>query len=196
MVTNERTNPDVSALARWMRTWISDQGAIHGFHNHSVWGTNPFTFLDFTSGHAAFSAPALIAYARALARRPDDRGLELWRRAMGYQSQAVQPDGQYKHIGFQVGESATTGLIHNVVGSLGLLGALQHAGHLLPEAMVGDILTTVRRNLDACERYGEAARVRRAPATRSTRESGSSCSIHSCPATRPTWTRSSTTSTR
>ncbi len=154
MVTNERSYPDVAALARWMRTWITGQGAIHGFHNHSVWGTNPFTFLDFTSGHAAFSAPALIAYAEALSRRPDDRGLELWRRMMVYQSQAVQPDGQYKHIGFQVGESATTGLIHNVVGSLGLLGALQHAGHLLPEKMAEEALATVRRNLVACERYG------------------------------------------
>ncbi|MEO3754154.1 hypothetical protein [Streptomyces sp. B6B3] len=146
--------PDVAALARWTRTWVTDQGAINGFHNHSVWGTNPATFLDFTSGHAAFSAPALGAYAEALAARPDERGVELWRRMTRYQGHAVQPDGQYRHIGFQVGESASSGLIHNAVGSLGLLLGLRHAGHLLPAAEVADVLATVRRNLDACGAYG------------------------------------------
>ncbi|RKN43923.1 hypothetical protein [Streptomyces hoynatensis] len=146
--------PDVAALARWLRSWVTERGAINGFHNHSVWGTNPFTFLDFTSGHAAFSAPALGGLAQALAAREDERGLALWRSMMHYQSHALQPDGQYRHVGFQVGESATSGLIHNAVGSLGLLLGLTHARHLLPADEVAHILATVRRNLAACEVYG------------------------------------------
>ncbi|MEF3403105.1 hypothetical protein [Agromyces sp. CCNWLW203] len=146
--------PDVTALARWMRTWVGDEGQIRGFHNHSVWGTNPFTFLDFTSGHQAFSAPATAAFGEALGRRFDERGLELWRRMMRFQARTVQPGGQYRHIGFQVGESATSGLIHNMVGSIGLLEGLRHAGLLLSDDERGEVLAAVRANLDACTIYG------------------------------------------
>lgn len=146
--------PDVVALARWMRTWVGAEGQIRGFHNHSVWGTNPATFVDFTSGHQAFSAPATAAFAQALARRPDDRGLDLWRRMMLFQARTVQDDGQFRHIGFQVGESATAGLIHNMVGCLGLLEGLRHAGHLLADAEREEVLRAVRRDLDACRVYG------------------------------------------
>lgn len=154
MTDTVSTAPNVAALARWLGSWVTDEGAINGFHNHSVWGTNPASFQDFTSGHAAFSAPALGAYAEALAAAPDDRGLALWRRMMRYQATALQPDGQYRHIGFQVGESASSGLIHNAVGSLGLLLGLRHAGHLLPADETARVLATVRRNLDACRAYG------------------------------------------
>ena len=150
----ERADVDVPALARWMRTWVGEEGQIRGFHNHSVWGTNPATFLDFTSGHQAFSAPATAAFAEALARRPDERGLALWRRMMLFQARTVQADGQFRHIGFQVGESATSGLIHNMVGCLGLLEGLRHAGHLLEPAERAEVLRAVRANLDACRVYG------------------------------------------
>ncbi|MER6976324.1 hypothetical protein ABT317_04535 [Streptomyces carpinensis] len=151
---NDTALPDVGALSRWMRTWVTPEGAINGFHNHSVWGTNPFTFLDFTSGHAAFSAPAAGAWAQALARNPDERALAMLRNVLRHQATRVQPDGQFRHIGFQVGESATSGLIHNAVGALGLLLALDHARHLLPDHEVADALRAVRRNLDACRIYG------------------------------------------
>ncbi|UNK70519.1 hypothetical protein [Microbacterium sp. H1-D42] len=146
--------PDVASLARWMRSWVGDRGQIRGFHNHSVWGTNPFTFLDFTSGHQAFSAPATAAFGEALGRRFDERGLELWRRMMLFQALTVQDDGQYAHIGFQVGESATSGLIHNMAGSIGLLEGLAAAGGHLAEAERAQILDAVRANLDACTVYG------------------------------------------
>ncbi|WP_320774341.1 hypothetical protein [Streptomyces sp. CRN 30] len=148
------TAPDTAALAGWLRGWVTDAGAVNGFHNHSVWGTNPATFLDFTSGHTTFAGPALGAFAKALAARPDERGLDLLRRLLRYQSTEFQADGQYAHIGFQVGESATRGLIHNAVGSLGMLLALRHARHLLPADEVTAVLAAVRRNLDACEVYG------------------------------------------
>jgi hypothetical protein len=145
---------DVAALARWMRTWVGEEGQIRGFHNHSVWGTNPATFLDFTSGHQAFSAPATAAFAEALARRPDERGLAMWRRMMLFQARTVQADGQFRHIGFQVGESATAGLIHNMVGCIGLLEGLRHAGYLLDPAEQMEVLAAVRADLDACRVYG------------------------------------------
>jgi hypothetical protein len=153
-MTVSRQGPDVTALARWLRSWVGAEGQIRGFHNHSVWGTNPATFLDFTSGHQAFSAPMTAAFGQALGRLPDERGLELWRRMMLFQARTVQKDGQFQHIGFQVGESATQGLIHNMVGCLGLLEGLRHAGHLLPAEDQAAVLSSVRRNLDACRIYG------------------------------------------
>jgi hypothetical protein len=149
-----QAGPDVAALARWMRTWVGDAGQVRGFHNHSVWGTNPATFVDFTSGHQAFSAPATAAFGEVLGRFPDERGLDLWRRMMLFQARTVQDDGQFRHIGFQVGESATSGLIHNMVGCLGLLEGLRHAGHHLSEDERAEVLAAVRRNLDACRVYG------------------------------------------
>lgn len=154
MTAPHRTAPDVTALARWMRSWVGEHGEIRGFHNHSVWGTNPFTFLDFTSGHQAFSAPATAAFGEALGRHFDERGLDLWRRMILFQARTVQDDGQYRHIGFQVGESATTGLIHNMVGSIGMLEGLRHAGHHLTEDERAEIIEAVRANLEACEVYG------------------------------------------
>ncbi|WP_211228616.1 ABC transporter substrate-binding protein [Glycomyces tenuis] len=154
MSTHEAPAPDTAALARWMRTWIGAQGQIRGFHNHSVWGTNPATFIDFTSGHQAFSAPATAAFAQALARRPDDRAREMWRRMMLFQARTVQGDGQFRHIGFQVGESATSGLIHNMAGCIGLLEGLRHAGHLLEPGEAEEVLRAVRANLEACRVYG------------------------------------------
>ena len=147
-------SPKVTALARWMRTWVGAEGQIRGFHNHSVWGTNPATFIDFTSGHQAFSAPATAAFAQALSRHPDDRGLDLWRRMMLFQARTVQDDGQFRHIGFQVGESATAGLIHNMAGCIGLLEGLRHAGDLLDPAEVAEVLAAVAANLEACRVYG------------------------------------------
>jgi hypothetical protein len=153
-VTTPTTAPELAHLTRWFLTWVTDEGAINGFHNHSVWGTNPATFLDWTSGHAAFSAPALGAVAQLLAARPDDQAAEVWRRMMRFQSSALQDDDQYKHVGFQVGESATTGLIHNATGSIGLLLGLKHARHLLDDAEVDRIVDVVRRNLVSLKSFG------------------------------------------
>lgn len=154
MMTDRRENPDVAELARWMHTWIGAEGQIRGFHNHSVWGTNPYTFQDFTSGHQAFSAPATAAFAEAIAQQPDERAIEVWRRMMLFQARTVQADGQYEHIGFQVGESATSGLIHNMVGNIGLLEGLRWAGEHLSSAERTDVLAAVRANLEACRVYG------------------------------------------
>jgi hypothetical protein len=151
---DDGTGPDTAALAQWMRTWIGEEGQIRGFHNHSVWGTNPATFIDFTSGHQAFAAPATAAFAEALARRHDERALVMWRNMMRFQARTVQPDGQFRHIGFQVGESATAGLIHNMAGCIGLLEGLRHAGHLLEPGESEAVLRAVRANLDACRVYG------------------------------------------
>ena len=149
-----RESPDTASLAGWMRTWVGEGGEIRGFHNHSVWGTNPATFIDFTSGHQAFSAPATAAFGEALGHRFDERGLDLWRRMMLFQARTVQDDGQYRHIGFQVGESATSGLIHNMVGSIGMLEGMRHAGEHLAARERDEVFAAVRQNLRACEVYG------------------------------------------
>ncbi|UZX02936.1 hypothetical protein F8G81_10225 [Arthrobacter sp. CDRTa11] len=148
------SQPSLNALVRWMSTWVTEEGAINGFHNHSVWGTNPATFLDFTSGHAAFSAPALGALAKMLSVNPDPRAVALWKRMMHFQSHALQDDGSYRHVGFQVGESATIGLIHNATGSLGLLMGLRYGRSLLDDSEVDQILKTVLGNLEAMKTFG------------------------------------------
>ena len=54
---------DLAALGNWLYSWVQPDGAIHGFHNHSVWGDNPIRWADYTSGHSTFAAPMLPALA-------------------------------------------------------------------------------------------------------------------------------------
>lgn len=138
------TRPQVAALGRWLRTWVQPDGAIHGFHNHAVWGDNPYRYQDFTAGHSTFAAPFLLGLARALQERPDPRGQDLLARLVRFQSHQFQPDGQFAHIGFQVGETLKFGLIHNVVPCAVLAS-------LAPDDGVD---RAVRSVLAACERYG------------------------------------------
>ena len=109
------TTPNIATLGRWLHSWVQPNGAIHGFHNHSVWGDNPFRYGDFTAGHSTFTAPVLIGLAMALRQRPDARGRELLERMVRFQATSFQADGQFAHIGFQCGEMLKHGLIHNVV---------------------------------------------------------------------------------
>ncbi len=150
--------PDVAALGRWLHSWVQPDGAIHGFHNHSVWGGNPFLVGDFTAGHSTFASPLLPGLARALNRRPDARGQKLLESLVSFQCQSFQADGQFEHIGFQVGETLNRGLIHNMVPCV----ALSETALLLEDeknrALRGEIDRAVRRNLEACDQiYGTGA---------------------------------------
>ena len=108
----------LAALGNWLYSWVQPDGAIHGFHNHSVWGENPIRWADYTSGHSPFAAPMLPALAILLEKGYDARGAELLDRMMRHQAQDMRPDGEYNHIGFQTGELAKPGLIHNIVPEL------------------------------------------------------------------------------
>ncbi|HSI07798.1 MAG TPA: hypothetical protein VK985_04350 [Rariglobus sp.] len=61
-----------------------------------------------------------------LRRCPDSRAAELLQRLVGFQTRAVQDNGQYAHIGFQVGEVAKIGLIHNAVPNVALAYVATH----------------------------------------------------------------------
>lgn len=146
--------PDTAALGRWIRSWIQESGAVYGFHNHSVWGCNPYTYLDFTSGHSTFGSPVLGALAFALSKERDELGEELLRRMIDYQAASFQENGQFKHVGFQVGESADSGLIHNAMGQVGLLLAGIYGKNFLPEECLEKIRSAVLRNMEGCKCYG------------------------------------------
>jgi hypothetical protein len=145
--------PDSAALGRRLHSWVQPDGAIHGFHNHSVWGDNPFRYLDFTAGHSTFASPFLPALAAALKQRPDARGQALLEKLMRFQCGSLQPDGQFAHIGFQVGETLKMGLIHNVVPCVALCEAVAVMGELLPAELRAQVNATVRgKVLPACDR--------------------------------------------
>lgn len=111
----DRNQPDIARLGNWLYGWIQPNGALYGFHNHSVWGDNPLRWWDGSSGHSTFAAPMLAGLAAALAKQSSDEGLALLRRMVDYQAACFREDGEFRHIGFQVGETAQTGLIHNMV---------------------------------------------------------------------------------
>lgn len=139
---------DLAALGSWLVSWVQPNGAIYGFHNHSVWGDNPRSWADFTSGHTTFAAPMLPALALLLQKQYDEQGRELFERMVRYQAGDNRPDGEYYHIGFQAGELAKTGLIHNMVPALSLGLAVCYGRQFLSKETIEAAHRSVRRVLD------------------------------------------------
>jgi hypothetical protein len=148
--------PDLAALINWLASWIQESGAIHGFHNHSVWGGNPYRWGDFTAGHTTFASLLLPLLARLDARGTVGAG-ELLKRALSFQLESRQPNGEFAHIGFQVGEALTGGLIHNVVPCVSLLLALKELSQVHRETYEARIISVVSEVLAACDQYGPRA---------------------------------------
>ncbi|MAS37821.1 MAG: hypothetical protein CL610_27750 [Anaerolineaceae bacterium] len=148
------TFPDSAMLGNWILSWIQTDGAIHGFHNHSVWGGNPYRWSDFTAGHSTWASPFLAGMSHALAKQPHAEGAALLSRLIQFQTSSFQPDGQYAHIGFQVGELLNFGLIHNAITNLSLGLAALNGREYLPDADIQSIRQAVLKNMEACQRYG------------------------------------------
>ncbi|MBO9605175.1 MAG: hypothetical protein J7639_04460 [Paenibacillaceae bacterium] len=164
VVAAQVKRPDAGKLANWLLTWVQPSGAIHGFHNHSVWGSNPYRWSDFTSGHSTWASPLLPSLALALrgmreggAEAADERVRGLQERLLQmirFQTspEAFQEDGQYAHIGFQMGESLKAGLIHNAMPNAALGMTALFAGDWLPEASRESIRLAMERSFAACDK--------------------------------------------
>lgn len=150
--------PDVAALARWLMTWLQPSGAIHGYHNHSVWGNHPATLGDRWCGHSTFAAPLLPALAEIVAARPEPAALDRLVAAIRFQCSSRQADGEFDHIGFQIGEQAKRGLVHTVVPAAALCEAVLVARSHLPTDLVDNVDRVVREVIRATEDvYGRGA---------------------------------------
>lgn len=147
---NLSNRPSIDRLARWLRSWVHPSGAIHGFHNHSVWGGNPYRNTDMTCGHSTFASPTLPALAVVLRQNPDERGQALLKQMIDFQCRAKQPDGQFRHIGFEMGELIQRGLIHNMVPCAALCLTAIELGDSLPTATRELIEQSVRDTIEAC----------------------------------------------
>ena len=154
-LSHHSEQPDLAALIQWLASWIQKSGAIHGFHNHSVWGGNPYRWGDFTAGHSTFSALMLPLLARLETHGTEHAG-EWLERMLEFQLDARQPNGEFEHIGFQVGESLRAGLIHNMVPCVALLLALKEFTPDRHHRFQTRIVSVVEAVLDACRIYGES----------------------------------------
>ncbi len=145
--------PDHAKLGSWIRSWIQATGAIHGFHNHSVWGGNPYRWGDFTSGHSTWASPFLSGLSSALRINFNAQGLGLLKRLIQFQTTSFQNNGEYLHIGFQVGESLTKGLIHNAMANVSLALTALQGKNFLPGEDLEAIRLAIKKNMDACRAY-------------------------------------------
>lgn len=154
-LNNPSASVDLVGLTRWLLSWVQPAGAIHGFHNHSVWGDNPYRWGDFTAGHSTFASPLMLALVAAVRQQPDGRGVELVRRLVQFQTHAIADHGEFKHIGFQIGEICQVGLVHNVVPCMAMCRTVRLLPEAFDEAQRSGVDRAVRRVLDACDkRYG------------------------------------------
>lgn len=148
-------SPDTAALAGWLDSWMRPDGAIHGYHNHTVWGSHPFLVGDDWCGHSTFAAPLLTALAEAVACGAGAKTRERLEAAIRFQCGSRQEDGQFAHIGFQIGERVKTGLVHTVVPAAALCGAVAVAGDALPGDCADDVERVVREVLEvSAQIYG------------------------------------------
>ncbi len=138
--------PNTAMLGNWIRSWVQPDGAIHGFHNHSVWGGNPYRWNDWTCGHSTWASPFIAGLADALRQRGHPDGQALLERLIGFQVESFQPDGNYRHIGFQVGETLKFGLIHNAIANASLALAAWRGRDFLPGALLDRVRTAFDRN--------------------------------------------------
>lgn len=145
-------------LGGWIASWIQPDGAIHGFHNHSVWGGNPYRWTDFSSGHSTWASPFLAGLSLALRQHSHVEGLALLKKLIRYQTQSFHEDGQYDHIGFQVGDSLKVGLIHNAITNVSLGLTALHGRDYLDREELESIRSAIVRNMEACRRYGNEGR--------------------------------------
>lgn len=145
---------NVGMLGNWLTSWIQPSGAIYGFHNHSVWGGNPYRWADYTCGHSTFACPMMAGLSLALSQKMNPQGLTLLEKMIDYQTQSFKEDGQYKHIGFQVGELIQFGLIHNVVADISLAITADHGKEYLSNQQLEAIRRAILRNLEGCKMYG------------------------------------------
>ncbi len=134
-------------LGNWLRSWVQDDGAIFGFHNHSVWGSNPYRLMDYTSEHSTWSSPFLVGLAKALSIEMHPEGLDLLNHMLEFQVHSFQENSQYEHVGYQVGETLQSGLIHNAITNVSLLLAMEHGENFFTDAMKKKIQKAVEKNL-------------------------------------------------
>ena len=139
---------NVSMLGNWMNSWVGNDGSIRGFHNHSVWGDNPYRYGDFTSGHSTFASPFIPGLANGYLKTKDPRALELIKKLVGFQSNSFQENGFFAHIGFQVGEMLNHGLIHNVVPDAALSETALLLKNILDRETLEKIDNAVRKNFE------------------------------------------------
>ena len=83
-----------------VNVFLQESGAIFGFHNHAVWGGNPYRYADFTSNHSTFASLLLPVLARLDARGTKGVGLAL-QKALSFQIGSRQQNGDFDHVGFQ-----------------------------------------------------------------------------------------------
>ncbi|MBP3965862.1 hypothetical protein [Paenibacillus lignilyticus] len=143
--------PQAGKLANWLLSWVQPSGAIHGFHNHSVWGSNPYRWGDFTSGHSTWSSPLLAALSMLIKEKRDSALENQLFQMIRFQTSSFQEDGQYAHIGFQIGDTAKFGLIHNGITNVSLGLTLKYGESYLSEVIVAEIRSAMERNFEAID---------------------------------------------
>ncbi len=149
----------LARLTNWLLTWVQPGGEIYGFHNHSVWGGNPYRWADFTSGHSTWASPLIPAMAQLVGdhRCVHDSAAGILNNLIDFQTQAFQPNHDYKHIGFQIGESLTHGLIHNAITNVSLCMAAGLAPAVIGEQRLQSIRAAFLRNETCHQRPNQHA---------------------------------------
>jgi hypothetical protein len=140
-------HPDVAPLGRWLHSWIQPDGRVFGFHNHSVWGSNPYRWNDFTCGHSTWASCLIPGLVHALNAQPNADGQHLLETMVAFQTDSFQPDGNYRHVGFQVGERLKVGLIHNAIANVSLTEAAWRGADLISGNLRACIRDVYDRNL-------------------------------------------------
>ncbi len=145
---------DKAKLGNWLYSWVQESGEIYGFHNHSVWGSNPWRLMDYTSEHSTWSSPFLAGVAKSLSLEMNEEGLALLNRMLTFQVHSFQENSQYEHVGYQVGETLHSGLIHNAITNVSLLLTLDYGQKFLSDTMKEDIRKAVDKNLNGTMGWG------------------------------------------
>lgn len=147
-LTDKQNNiPIVTAkLWNWISTWWQPNGAIHGFHNHPVWGTNPVRVQNNYSGHSTFATPLLMSAALLMKNHVDEAVLKKIEDSIRFQCARINKN-RFIDIGFEMGSFPCGGLIHNAVPLIMLAETAFILKDKLPDGLLSTIDKTVYQML-------------------------------------------------
>lgn len=136
-------------LLRYLRTWQSPAGALHGVHTHPVWRIHPAVVEDHYTGYSAWGAPGLLGLADLAAHTRLPAVETVGRDWVRYVLTTFMANERWDCCGAELGRRYNDAPVDNFLQDLSLSYYARTAAHVLTAEEKARIGELVRRNLES-----------------------------------------------
>lgn len=135
-------------LLRYLRTWQTPAGALHGVHTHPVWRIHPGVVEDHYTGYSAWGAPGLFGLADLAVKTRLPEVEACGRNWVTYVLTTFMANGRWDCCGAELGRRFNAAPVDNFLQDASLCYYARVAGHVLSAEERSCIGDRVRRNLE------------------------------------------------